>query len=108
MRIALVIFVSFLLSSSSSSAQTHANSSKSAQYIDALVSYPDFGRIYVEDGAADGSVTNREPLPQAVSDILDLGAKASPTKRIDTISPPLEGEIKILTPHGRRRGRLST
>ena len=79
MRIAFVILISFLLTASqTSSAQTHSNNSGTAQYIDALVSYQNFGRVYVEDGAADGSVTSSERPPQAVKNILDLGPKAIP------------------------------
>ena len=80
MRIAFVVFISFLLSASqtSSGAQRHSNNSRTAHYIDALVSYPNFGRIYVEDGAADGSVTSPASPPQAVKNILDLGPKAIP------------------------------
>jgi hypothetical protein len=80
MRIAFVILISFLISASqtSSGVQRHSNNSRTAHYIDALVSYPNFGRIYVEDGAADGSVTSSGSPPQAVKDILDLGPKAIP------------------------------
>ena len=79
MRIVFVILISLLLSASqTSSAQIHSNNSKTARYIDALVSYPNFGRVYVEDGAADGSVASPLSPPQAVKDILDLGPKAIP------------------------------
>jgi hypothetical protein len=79
-RTALVILILLLLSASTSSAsvQNHSKTSKSSQYIDALVSVPHFGRVYVEDGAADGSVTSPESPPQAVKNILELGPRAIP------------------------------
>jgi hypothetical protein len=80
MRIALVILTAFLISASQtiSGAQRHSTKIKSDHYIDALVSYPNFGRVYVEDGAADGSVTSPRSPSQPVKDVLDLGPKAIP------------------------------
>ena len=80
MRIVFVILTSLLLSASQigSAAQKHSNNSGTGQYIDALVFYPNFGPIYREDGAADGSVTAPAPRHQPVKNILDLRPKAIP------------------------------
>jgi len=80
MRIAFVILIFVLISASQTSwaAQKHPKNSRAEQYIDALVSYPNFGRIYVEDGAADGSVTAPSSPPHPVKNLLDLGPKAIP------------------------------
>ena len=79
MRITLVVLISFLLAASQTgSAQTHSRNSQAARYIDELVAYPNFGRIYVEDGAADGSVTSPASPPEPVNNILELGPKAIP------------------------------